>query len=83
MADVQKGWRGHGQGHSLWAPQRTRMAFFRRREKYCNNGGIAFAHHHGGLAAGVPARGVRERDHGPPSWFPRSCPFAGEKLWGP
>jgi hypothetical protein len=41
------------------------VCLFSGHEKYCHNGGMALAHHHGGLAAGVPARGVRDRHHGP------------------
>jgi hypothetical protein len=54
-----------------------------RREKYCHNGGMALAHHHGGTRReGVPARGVRDRHRGPSSWLPGNGPFAGEKVWG-
>jgi hypothetical protein len=35
------------------------------REKYCHNGGMALAYHHGGAIRRVPARGVRDRHHGP------------------
>jgi hypothetical protein len=35
-------------------------AFFSSGEKYCHNGGMAFAHHHG---VGLP--GVHDGDHGP------------------
>ena len=37
----------------------------RLQAKYCHNGGMALAHHHGELAAKrVPHRGVRDRRHG-------------------
>jgi hypothetical protein len=52
---------------------------------------MAFAHHHGGLAAEGCRPGVRDAHHGPPSWPPGSGQFAGKKglgsairaLWGP
>jgi hypothetical protein len=46
-------------------------------EKYCHNGGMAFAHHHGaGLAWD------RKVDDGPFAWSPRNRRFAGERLTG-
>jgi hypothetical protein len=46
--------------------------------KYCHNGGIAFAHHHG---VGLP--GVHDADHGPFRRSPENSRFAGEKLQSP
>jgi hypothetical protein len=41
-------------------PTSPTTAIFSRRKKYCHNGGMAFAHHHG---VGLP--GVHDGDHGP------------------
>jgi hypothetical protein len=59
--------------HVLWCPGWTFPEIFCRRKKYCRNGGMAFAHHHG---AGVPG-GPRWADHGPLSADPRNSRFAG------
>jgi hypothetical protein len=48
-------------------------AFFSSGEKYCHNGGMAFAHHHG---VGLP--GVHDGDHGPFRRSPENGCFAGE-----
>jgi hypothetical protein len=38
---------------ALWGQPSARLPFFPgSREKYCLNGGMAFAHHHGGGRAG-------------------------------
>jgi hypothetical protein len=57
-------------------PTLRRQRRRRRRAKYCHNGGMAFAHHHGGASrhACVPARGPRSALW-TPSWNGR---FPGE-----
>jgi hypothetical protein len=62
-----------------------------REHKYCHDGGMAFAHHHGGLAPeGLPARRCPRSPSWPRSWFPRSRSLQGKNrrvpgvraLWG-
>jgi hypothetical protein len=50
---------------------------FAHPRKYCHNGGMAFAHHHG---VGLP--GVHDGDHGPFQRSPENMWFAGEKFAG-
>ena len=52
------------------------------REKYCHNGGMAFAHHHGEASGeeGADQRGPRSPSW-PPSRSPGSCLFAGKNAW--
>jgi hypothetical protein len=59
-ADLQGNSRGSGGPCPLGAAMDSPAFLPAYREKYCHNGGLAFAHHHG---VGLP--GVHDGDHGP------------------
>jgi hypothetical protein len=76
----RENWQGHHQPSPLGT--RTASSAWARREKYCHNGGITVAHHHGGLAAaGAGQRGPRSPSW-PPSWFPKKAPVCRGKAAG-